>query len=76
LLRDGRPVGDLTSAGYGHTIGASVGLGYVQRDDGQAIDAAWLARRAKVEVDLAGTRFAAKLSLRPPYDPSGDRIRG
>ena len=75
LLRDGRPVGDLTSAGYGHTIGASVGMGYVKRGDGHAIDAAWLGG-GKVEVDLAGTRFAAKLSLRPPYDPSGDRIRG
>ena len=31
LLRDGRPVGDLSSAGYGHTVGASVGLGYVKR---------------------------------------------
>src|SRR5258708_12067763 len=30
LLRDGRPVGDLTSAGYGHTVGAAVGLGYVR----------------------------------------------
>src|SRR4029077_7750742 len=34
LLRDGKPVGDLTSAAYGHTIGASVGLGYAKRDDG------------------------------------------
>ena len=45
LLRDGKPVGDLTSAGYGHTVGASVGLGYVKRDDGAAIDAAWLEQR-------------------------------
>ena len=75
LLRDGRPVGDLSSAGYGHTIGASVGLGYVKRDDGQAVDAAWLAG-GNVEVDLAGARLGAKLSLRPPYDPSGARIRG
>ena len=56
LLRDGKPVGDLTSAGYGHTVGASVGLGYVRRDDGAAIDAAWL-DSGKFEVDLAGTRL-------------------
>jgi 4-methylaminobutanoate oxidase (formaldehyde-forming) len=75
LLRDGRPVGDLTSAGYGHTIGASVGLGYVRRDDGAAIDTAWL-EAGKFEVDLAGTRLAAKVSLRCPYDPAGARIKG
>jgi sarcosine dehydrogenase len=75
LLRDGRPIGDLTSAGYGHTIGASVGMGYVKRGDGQAIDAAWL-EAGKVEVDLAGTRLSAKLSLKPPYDSSGSRIKG
>ena len=75
LLRDGRPVGDLTSAGYGHTIGASVGLGYVRREDGAALDAAWLAA-GRFDVDLAGTRLAAKVSLRCPYDPTGLRIKG
>jgi len=75
LLRDGRPVGDLTSAGYGHTIGASVGLGYVLREDGQSIDAAWLAA-AKFEVDLAGVRLKARVGLKAPYDPAGARTKG
>ena len=74
LLRDGRPVGDLTSAAYGHTIGAAVGLGYVKRADGGAIDAAWL-EAGRFEVDLAGSRLAAKVSLRAPYDPQGGRIK-
>ncbi|MFK4996443.1 glycine cleavage T C-terminal barrel domain-containing protein, partial [Klebsiella pneumoniae] len=42
ILLDGKPVGDLTSAAYGHTVGAAVGLGYVRREDGQGIDANWL----------------------------------
>lgn len=75
LLRDGKPVGDLTSAAYGHTVGASVGLGYVKRTDGAAIDAAWL-EAGRFEVDLAGTRLEAKVSLKAPYDPSGARIKG
>jgi sarcosine dehydrogenase len=75
LLRDGKPVGDLTSAAYGHTIGASVGLGYVKRGDSQAIDAAWLAAGG-FEVDLAGVRLKARLSLKPPYDSSGSRTKG
>jgi len=74
LLRDGAPVGDLTSAAYGHTIGAALGLGYVKRADGAAIDAAWL-EAGRFEVDLAGTRLKAKVSLRPPYDPAGARIK-
>jgi 4-methylaminobutanoate oxidase (formaldehyde-forming) len=75
LLREGRPVGDLTSAGYGHSVGASVGLGYVRREDSAAIDAAWL-DGGKFEVDLAGTRLRAKVSLRCPFDPTGARIKG
>ena len=75
MLRDGRPVGDLTSAGYGHSVGASVGLGYVRREDGAAIDAVWL-DGGKFEVDLAGTRLRAKVSLRCPFDPTGARIKG
>jgi 4-methylaminobutanoate oxidase (formaldehyde-forming) len=74
LLRDGRPVGDLTSAAYGHTIGASLGLGYVRRGDGATIDATWL-DGGRFEVDLAGTRLAARVSLRCPYDPKGERIK-
>ncbi len=74
LLRDGRPVGDLSSAAYGHTIGASVGLGYVKRGDGQAIDTAWLGA-GRWEVDLAGVRLKAGVGLRAPYDPGGARIR-
>ena len=74
LLREGRPVGDLTSAGYGHTVGASVGLGYVRREDGEAIDTAWL-ELGNFEVDLAGKRLKAKVSLRPPYDPTGARTK-
>jgi 4-methylaminobutanoate oxidase (formaldehyde-forming) len=75
LLRDGRPVGDLTSAAYGHTVGASVGLGYVTRDDSQPVDAAWL-EAGSLAVDLAGQRFKAKVGLKPPYDPAGARTKG
>ncbi len=73
LLRD-QAAGQGTSAGYGHTLGASVGLGYVKRRDGLAIDAAWL-EGSRFEVDLAGTRLAARVSLRSPFDPAGTRIK-
>jgi len=75
ILRDGKPVGDLTSAGYGHTLGAAVGMGYLRREEGAAIDAAWL-DGGRWEIDLAGVRLKAKVGLRAPYDPAGARIKG
>jgi 4-methylaminobutanoate oxidase (formaldehyde-forming) len=75
ILRDGKPVGDLTSAAYGHTVGGAVGLGYAQRDDGQTIDKAWL-ESGRFEIDLAGVRLKAKVGLGALYDPTGARIKG
>jgi len=73
ILRAGAAVGDLTSAGYGHSIGASVGLGYVTRTDG-AVDAAWL-DAGGFEVDLAGRLLKARLSLRAAWDPTSARTK-
>ncbi len=73
ILRDGMPVGDTTSAAYGHTVGASVALGYANRPDG-AVDAAWL-QAGRWEIDLAGARVPATASFGCAYDPKGARIR-
>ena len=68
--RDGGPVGYVRSASYGFTLGGAVGLAMIDRPITQTdLDgAAW-------EVDIAGRRFPAVASLRPLYDPSGERIR-
>jgi sarcosine dehydrogenase len=73
ILRDGEPVGYLTSGGYGHTIDAPIGMGYVRRAAG--VDADWLAAGA-YELVVAEDRRPARLWLKPPYDPEGIRIRG
>ncbi len=73
LLRDGEPVGHLTSAAYGATVGAAVGLGYVKRHRGVA-DTDWL-KAASYEIDVAGERHPATMSLRPPYDPASERVK-
>jgi len=73
ILLDGRIVGRITSAAFGHTIGRSIGLGYVSRDDGP-VAADWLAS-GRIEVDVAQVRRPATASLRPPYDPDNARIR-
>jgi glycine cleavage system aminomethyltransferase T len=73
IWRDGRLVGWITSAAFGHTIGRSIGLGYVTREDGP-VTAEWLAAE-RIEVEVALERLPATASLRPPYDPTNARIR-
>jgi 4-methylaminobutanoate oxidase (formaldehyde-forming) len=72
ILRDGRIVGRVTSAAFGHTIGRSIGLGYVTREDGP-VDREWL-EGGRIEVEVALERLPAAASLRPPYDPANARI--
>ncbi len=72
LLRDGRIVSILTSGNYGHALGAAVGMAYVPLAAGE--DPAALPRSIW-EVDIAGRRFRARLSLVPLYDPKGARMR-
>ena len=73
VLRDGRPVGEVTSAGFGDAVGRVVALAYVSSPDG-AIDAAWL-ESGRFELDIAGVRVAVRASLKAPYDPSSARTR-
>jgi len=73
ILRDGVPVGFVTSAAFGHTLGKPVALGVITRCDGLA-DKPWVDAGA-YSIDLAGERFAAAVSLAAPYDPAGTRIR-
>jgi len=71
VLRDGRPVGDIRSASYGHTLGGAVGLAMVE---GEPVDAAYI-QNGRWEVDIAGIRYPAEVSLRPFYDPANERIK-
>ncbi len=72
VRRDGRPVGYVRAASYGHTLGGAVGLAMV--DGGEPIDQAWL-ERGRWEVDIAGKLYPAIASLRPLYDPQMKRVR-
>ncbi|WP_136442960.1 GcvT family protein [Pacificoceanicola onchidii] len=72
IIRDGHIVGYLSSGGYGHTLGAGVGLGYVPCKG----EGAQQVLESTYEIDVAGRRVAAKASLKPMYDPKGERMRG
>jgi glycine cleavage system aminomethyltransferase T/glycine/D-amino acid oxidase-like deaminating enzyme len=73
IYRDGVPVGNIMAGGYGHTLGASVGVGPVESDAGTvSVD---FIKSGSYEIDIAGVRYPAKASLRPMYDPKLQRVR-
>ncbi len=72
VYRDGVPVGYIRAASYGHTLGGAVGL--VMVETGEPVTAATLST-GEWEVDVAGVRYPAQVSLRPMYDPSNARIK-
>jgi glycine cleavage system aminomethyltransferase T/glycine/D-amino acid oxidase-like deaminating enzyme len=71
VLRDGAPVGFVTSAAFGHTLGKPVALALITNASGTA-DRAWI-ESGRYEVDLAGERFAAQVSLKAPLASSAAR---
>ncbi|HET8578427.1 MAG TPA: FAD-dependent oxidoreductase [Methylomirabilota bacterium] len=72
IWHEGRVVGWVTSAAFGHTLGRAVAMGYVHRSEG--VDTAFVAG-ALFEIDIAGDRFTARGSLRAPYDPDSLRVK-
>jgi len=72
IYRDGVRVGYIKAGGYGHTLGGAVGLGPVENEDGVTPD---FVKSGRYEIEVSGKRYPARASLRPLYDPKGERIR-
>jgi len=72
ILRNGAPVGYLTSGGFGYTAGLNIGYGYVRHEDG--VDDAFLTS-GDYELVVANERTPALLRLEPIFDPAGARIK-
>lgn len=72
LIADGNIVGQITSAGYGHTVGAAIGMGYVRFGGKKPAD---FVSQSKWEVEVALKRFPISVSLKPLYDPENARVR-
>jgi dimethylglycine dehydrogenase len=62
-----RLVGYTTSGGYGHCVGQSLAMGYV--------DTSLCPADAPLEVAIVGERRPARILGAMPYDPVGDRMR-
>jgi len=71
VLRDGEIVGYLSSGAYGHHLGGAMGLGYVPCKGESASDVL----ASTYEIDVAGTRVTADVSLKPMYDPRSERVK-
>jgi heterotetrameric sarcosine oxidase gamma subunit len=73
VLRDGAASGQVMSAAWGETLGACVGLAYVWDPEGGVVDRDWVSTSA-FEVDVNGTPWPVRVSLRALLDPDGERI--
>ena len=74
IWHDGHLVGRITSGMFGHTIGTSIGMGYVLRPDGGVISRDEVLA-GTYEIEIAGRRVGARVSLEPFYDPKSLRVK-
>nr|WP_295463975.1 FAD-dependent oxidoreductase [Mesorhizobium sp.] len=72
ILRDGQPVGYLTSGGYGYTVGKNIGYGYVRNAEGVSDE--FLAS-GRYELVVAMDSVPASLHLEPLYDARAERVK-
>jgi sarcosine dehydrogenase len=73
IWRDGACIGYVRSQAYGHTLGATVAYGYVERD--AKITKKWLEAGAW-EIGDKGDKHQATLQIKAAFDPSNSRIKG
>ncbi|MGH3151026.1 MAG: GcvT family protein, partial [Streptosporangiaceae bacterium] len=75
VLRDGVAVGQVTSGAWAAALGAAAGLAYL-RDPAGAPLTAEVIRSGDYQVNVGGQLYPAAVSLRPPFDPAGLRVKG
>lgn len=68
FLPDGTPVGQVSSGGYGYSVGQSLALAYLKIGSVVAGDT--------VHVAILGQPHKARVLAEPPFDPLGQRLRG
>jgi 4-methylaminobutanoate oxidase (formaldehyde-forming) len=74
MLRDGLAVGQVTSAAWGAAVGATAGLAYVRDPAGGPVTPEFV-RTGSYQVNVGGEIREVMVSLRPPFDPAGERVR-
>ena len=72
IFRNGERCGWLSAGGFGHTVGRSIGMGYVRAT--QVIDRDFV-RSSRYQLEVAGDLVNAEVTLKPLYDPEMTRIK-
>ncbi len=73
IWRDGAIVGRISSGMFGHALGKSLGMGYVELGAMAGNDAGLVA--AHYEIEVAGVKVPATASLAGFYDPQSLRVK-
>ena len=64
---DGKPVGRVTSGGYGYTVERSIAYAYLPAEHAQV--------GQPIEVEIFGEQVGGEVAAEPLYDPEGGRVR-
>ncbi len=72
IYRDGQRCGWLSSGGYGHTLGQSIGMGYVRNAEGVTKD---YVLSGSYELEVGTERVKAEVTMSPLYDPKMERVK-
>ena len=67
FLRDGTPVGRVSSGAYGHTVDMSLALCFIKTEHAAA--------GTELDVAILGLPHAGRILEKPPFDPDGERLR-
>jgi dimethylglycine dehydrogenase len=67
ILKDGEPVGYVSSGGFAHHVGKSMAMGYVSKTNSEP--------GTKLEVEILGNMFSAEVLGAPIYDANGANMR-
>lgn len=68
----GKIVGRTTAGMFGHTLGTTIAMGYVEHAAG--VSKEWL-EATEFEIEVECVRYKVQPSLRPFYDPANERIK-
>ena len=67
IFQDGRRVGYVTSANFGHTVGKSIAYGYLPSESSRV--------GSRAEIEYFGRRYPATVAREPLFDPRMTRLK-
>jgi len=81
IYRNGKAVGYVSSACYGHTVGRAIAMGYVKNKEGGKANKKFVlggkddTDKPKYEIEINGVLYDVSASFQPAYDPKGLKIK-